>query len=435
MPNKHRSQSLTPEAERHSHTPVVRYFGMLGPGLVTGASDDDPSGITTYSVAGASFGYGMLWTAAITLPLMAAIQLVCARIGLVSGRGLAGALRQQYPRGFLYGACVLLLVANVFNIAADLGGMGDAAEMLMGVPSLVWVPCFGLVILVFMIYTGYSTFARYLKWLSAVLFCYIASAILAKPDWKAALLATFVPQLQWTSASITTFVGILGTTISPYLFFWQAAQEVEEERKQGRSTVAARRGATEHELRDARLDVGTGMFFSNLVMYAIILATATTLFRAGLHDVASSRQAAEALRPLAGDAAYLLFAVGLIGAGLLAIPVLAGSASYAVAELFAWRAGLDLRPHQARRFYLVLGGSIVAGIILDVFNTNPIRMLFWSAVLNGLLAPPLMVLVMLVGNNRKIMGPHTNGPWLNGLGWTATVLMAAAAIAFFATLG
>jgi NRAMP (natural resistance-associated macrophage protein)-like metal ion transporter len=429
------TQSLTPEPERHSHNPVVRYFGMLGPGLVTGASDDDPSGITTYSVAGASFGYGMLWTATFTLPLMAAIQLVCARIGLVSGRGLAGALRQQYPRGFLYGACVLLLVANVFNIAADLGGMGDAAEMLMGVPSLVWVPCFGLVIMVFTVYTRYSTFARYLKWLSAVLFCYIASAILAKPDWKAALLATFVPQLQWTSASITTFVGILGTTISPYLFFWQAAQEVEEERKQGRSTVAARRGAAEHELRDARLDVGTGMFFSNLVMYAIMLATATTLFRAGLHDVASSRQAAEALRPLAGDAAYLLFAVGLIGAGLLAIPVLAGSASYAVAELFAWRAGLDFRPRQARRFYLVLGGSIAAGIVLDLFNTNPIRMLFWSAVLNGLLAPPLMVLVMLVGNNRKIMGPHTNSPWLNTLGWTATAIMAAAAIAFFATLG
>jgi NRAMP (natural resistance-associated macrophage protein)-like metal ion transporter len=404
---------------------------MLGPGLVTGASDDDPSGITTYSVAGASFGYGLLWTAPITFPLMAAIQLVCARIGLVSGRGLAGALRQHYPRRFLYGACVLLLVANVFNIAADLGGMGDAAEMLTGLPSLVWVPCFGLAILVSTVYTRYSTFARYLKWLSAVLFCYIASAILAKPDWKAAVLATVVPQLQWTSASITMFVGILGTTISPYLFFWQAAQEVEEEREQGRSTIAARRGASAHELSDARLDVGTGMFLSNLVMYAIMLATATTLYRAGHHDIESSRQAAEALRPLAGEAAYLLFAVGVIGAGLLAIPVLAGSASYAVAELFAWPAGLDLRPRQARRFYLVLGGSIVAGILLDLFDTNPIRMLFWSAVLNGLLAPPLMVLVMLVGNNRKIMGEHTNGRWLNLLGWTATAIMAAAAVAFF----
>ena len=428
MPKKHRSASagLTP----HSHNPVVRYFTMLGPGLVSGASDDDPSGITTYSVAGASFGYGMLWTAPLTFPLMAAIQLVCARIGLVSGRGLAGALRQQYPRGFLYGACVLLLVANVFNITADLGGMGDAAEMLTGVSSLVWVPCFGLVILVFTVYTRYATFARYLKWLSVVLFCYIASAILSKPDWKAALLATLVPHLQWNSASITTLVGILGTTISPYLFFWQAGQEVEEERKHGRATVGARQGATAHELSDARLDVGTGMFFSSFVMYSIMLATGSSLYRAGLHDVTSSRQAAEALRPLAGDAAYLLFALGLIGAGLLAIPVLAGSASYAVAELFAWRAGLDFRPRQARRFYLVLGGSIVAGIVLDVFDTNPIRMLFWSAVLNGLLAPPLMVLVMLVGNNPKIMGAHTNGRWLNALGWTATAIMAAAALAF-----
>lgn len=419
---------------RHSHNPIVRYFAMLGPGLVTGASDDDPSGITTYSVAGASFGYGMLWTVPITFPLMAAIQLVCARIGLVSGRGLAGALREQYPRGFLYGACLLLLVANVFNITADLGGMGDAAEMLTGVPSLVWVSCFGLVILVFTVYTRYATFARYLKWLSAVLFCYIASAILARPDWKEALVATVVPQLQWNRAAVTTFVSILGTTISPYLFFWQAAQEVEEERKHGRSTVAARRGATDHELSDARLDVGTGILLSNVVMFAIMLATATTLHRAGHHDIASSRQAAEALRPLAGDAAYLLFGIGLIGAGLLAIPVLAGSASYAVAELFAWRAGLDLRPRQARRFYLVLGGAILAGIVLDAFDTNPIRMLFWSAVLNGLLAPPLMVLVMLVGNNRKIMGAHVNGRWLNVFGWTAAAIMIAAAIAFFATL-
>jgi NRAMP (natural resistance-associated macrophage protein)-like metal ion transporter len=407
---------------------------MLGPGLVTGASDDDPSGITTYSVAGASLGYGMLWTAIVTFPLMAAIQLVCARIGLVSGRGLAGAIRQHYPRGFLYVACLALLVANVFNIAADLGGMADAAQMLTGIPSLAWVPLFGLTILALTVYTSYATFARSLKWLSAVLFCYVASAILARPVWMEALLATVVPRLHWSRDFVATLVAIFGTTISPYLFFWQASQEVEEERGRGRTTLAARRGATAHELGDARVDVNTGMFFSNLVMYFIILATGATLYQAGQRDITSSRQAAEALRPLAGDAAFLLFAVGLIGAGLLAIPVLAGSASYAVAELFAWPAGLDLRPRQARRFYTIFGGAIVTAMVLDVFVTDPIRMLFWSAILNGLIAPPLMVLVMLVGNNRKIMGEHRSGPALNTLGWAATLVMAAAALAFFATL-
>jgi NRAMP (natural resistance-associated macrophage protein)-like metal ion transporter len=420
--------------ERHSHNPIVRYFSVLGPGLVTGASDDDPSGITTYSIAGASLGFGMLWTAIVTFPLMAAIQLVCARIGLVSGRGLAGAVRQHYPRTFLYAACVLLLIANVFNIAADLSGMADAAEMLTTVPSFVWVPCFGLAILAGTLYTSYAIFARSLKWLSLVLFAYVGSAILSRPDWTAAILATVVPRFRWTTEHVTTFVAIVGTTISPYLFFWQASQEVEEERGQGRTRIGARQGVTAHELRDARIDVNTGMLFSNVVMYFIILATAATLYPAGHHDITSSREAAEALRPLAGDAAYLLFALGLIGAGLLAIPVLAGSASYAVAELFAWRAGLDFRWRQARRFYAVFGGAIVAGIVLDVFASNPIRMLFWSAILNGLLAPPLMVLVMLVGNNRKIMGAHTNSRSLNLLGWTATSLVTAAALAFLTTL-
>jgi Mn2+/Fe2+ NRAMP family transporter len=305
--------------------------------------------------------------------------------------------------------------------------------MLTGVPSLVWVPCFGLAITAVMLYASYATFARYLKWLSAVLLAYIASAVLAGPDWLAALAASLIPRVQWTSEYVTTVVAILGTTISPYLFFWQASLEVEEDRRRGRTTLAARRGVTELELRDARLDVNTGMGFSNLVMYFIILATATTLHQAGHRDITSSRQAAEALRPLAGDAAYLLFGVGLIGAGLLAIPVLAGAASYAIAELFAWREGLDLRPCQARGFYRVFAGAIVAGVLLEVFDTNPIRMLFWSAVLNGLLAPPLMVLVMLIGNNRHIMGPHTSTRALNVLGWTATVMMTAAAVAFFAT--
>ncbi len=424
-----------PEPPPHTHNPLVRYFQTLGPGLVTGASDDDPSGIATYSVAGAAFGAGLLWTALFTFPLMAAIQLVCARIGLVTGRGLAGAVRQHYPRWLLLGACFILLVANVFNIAADLGGMAEAAAMLTGLPAVPLLVLFGIGITLITVYTSYATFARYLKWLTSVLFAYIIAAFLAHPDWSAVLRATFVPSLKWNSAAVATLVGILGTTISPYLFFWQASQEVEEEKSRGKRTLAERRGATPHELADARLDVNTGMFFSNLVMFFIILATASTLYRSGHRDIETARQAAEALRPLAGDAAYLLFGLGLIGTGLLAIPVLAGSASFAVAELFGWRAGLDLKPRTARRFYLVLAGAIVCGMVLSMLQTNPIRILFLSAVLNGLLAPPLMVMVMLVGSNRKIMGEHVNGFWLKLLGWTATAVMIIGAIAFFATLG
>jgi len=426
------ARAVTEEA-RHSHNPLVRYFRVLGPGLVTGASDDDPSGITTYSVAGAALGYATLWTAIATFPLMAAVQLVCARIGLVTGRGLAGAVRRHYPRWFLYVACLLLLGANVFNIAADLGGMADAAALLTGLPSLAFVPVFGLAIIAVTVWTSYATFAGCLKWLTAVLFAYIIAAFLARPEWGAALRATIAPEIRFDRAFVGTLVGILGTTISPYLFFWQASQEVEEERARGRRTVAQRRGATLDELSDARLDVATGMFFSNLVMYFIILATASTLHRAGHHEIESSRQAAEALRPLAGDAAYLLFALGIIGTGLLAIPVLAGSASYAVSELFGWRAGLDFKPHQARRFYLVLAAAVAAGMLLDLLRINAIRMLFLSAVVNGVLAPPILVLVMLVGNNRAIMGEHVNGRWLNVFGWLATAAMAAAVVAFFAT--
>ncbi len=420
-------------ADKHSHNPLVRYFRALGPGLVTGASDDDPSGVTTYAVAGATFGTAMLWTALVTLPLMAAIQLTCARIGLVSGRGLAGAMRHHYPRWFLYAACLLLLVANIFNIAADLAGMADAAEMLTGLTAGVWVPVFGAVVIVATVYTTYATFAAWLKWLTAVLFAYILSAILARPNWPAALRDTLLPRLPSDARALPTLVGILGTTISPYLFFWQASQEVEEERALGRHTVRERHGATDHELRDVRRDVVTGMVFSNVVMYFIMLSAAATLHRAGRVDIETSRQAAEALRPLAGNAAYLLFTLGLVGTGLLAIPILAGSASYAVAEVFGWRSGLDVPPRRARRFYAVLGGAIVAGALLDSLNVSAVRMMFLSAVFNGLLAAPLLVLVMLVGNNREIMGRRVNDRWLNVLGWSATGIMTVATLLFFWT--
>jgi Mn2+/Fe2+ NRAMP family transporter len=312
--------------------------------------------------------------------------------------------------------------------------MAEAAAMLTGLPAAPLLVLFGVGITLITVYTSYATFARCLKWLTSVLFAYIIAAFLAHPEWSAVLRATFVPSLEWNGAAVSTLVGILGTTISPYLFFWQASQEVEEEKGRGKRTLAERRGASAHELADARLDVNTGMFFSNLVMFFIMLATASTLYRSG-RDIETARQAAEALRPLAGDAAYLLFGLGLIGTGLLAIPVLAGSASFAVAELFGWRAGLDLKPRSARRFYLVLAGAIVCGMVLSMLQTNPIRVLFLSAVLNGLLAPPLMVMVMMVGSNRKIMGEHVNGFSLKLLGWTATAVMTIGAIAFFATLG
>jgi NRAMP (natural resistance-associated macrophage protein)-like metal ion transporter len=420
-------------ADRRHRDSLARYLGVLGPGLVTGASDDDPSGITTYSVAGASLGYGMLWTALATLPLMAAVQLICARIGLVTGGGLAAAIRRHYPRPFVYVACLLLLVANVFNIAADLAGMADVTRMLTGVPSVVSLPAFGLVVLLTTIFATYATFARYLKWLTAVLLAYVATAFIARPDWWQVIVAIVSPSLSWDSRYVTTLVAVLGTTISPYLFFWQASQEVEEEKARGRRELVRRRGATAHELANARLDVVSGMVFSNLVMFFIMLATGATLHASGQREIESARQAAEALRPLAGDGAYLLFALGLVGTGLLAVPVLAGSASFAIAELFRWRAGLDLSPRRGRRFYLVFAGAVLAGMALDLAGTNPIRMLVFSAVLNGLLAPPLLVLVMLMSRNRTIMGEHANGPWLTLLGWSATGVMSLAAVAFFVT--
>jgi NRAMP (natural resistance-associated macrophage protein)-like metal ion transporter len=406
----------------------LAFLKKLGPGLVTGASDDDPSGIATYAVAGASFGYATLWTAVLTLPLMVAMQLVCARIGMVSGIGLTGALRRHYPRWLLYTICVLLLVANIFNIGADLGGMADAVLMLTGIPAFVSIPMLGGAIVFFTIYARYVTFARYVKWSTFVLFSYIVSAILSRPDWRESLLRTVVPQFEWSSAYTTTIVAILGTTISPYLFFWQASHEVEAEKAMGRRTRLSRRGATGAELADARDDVIAGMTFSNIVQFFIILATASTLFRAGRHDIETTRQAAEALRPLAGDAAYGLFAIGLIVSGLLAVPVLAGSASFAIAELLGWRAGLDEPFRRARRFYLVFGVAVAVGIAIDAFSKRPITMLFYSAILNGIAAPPLMLIIMLVANNDRVMGRWTNTRALNTLGWLATALMTAASV-------
>ena len=414
-----------------SQARVRRFFAELGPGLITGAADDDPSGISTYSVTGAAFGYAQLWTALFSFPLMAAVQLMCARLGLVSGVGLAAAIRRRYPKWILWGACALLVIANTVNIGADLGGMAEAMELITGVRAAVWLPLFAILIVVLLIYSSYKRIVRVFKWLTLVLFAYVIAAVLAHPRWSEVLRATFVPRIEWNASYLATFVAILGTTISPYLFFWQTAQEVEVERAMGRRTTKARRGATSEELRAARTDVLTGMAFSNLIMYFIIVATGATLYATGQRDIETAKQAAEALRPLAGDLAYLLFTIGLIGTGMLGIPALAGSAAYAVAEAMHWRGSLDDKPRIAPKFYAVLAVSVVLGLALDYLKINAVRMLFYAAVINGVLAPPLIVLVTMLTSDAKVMGKWMNPPLLRWLGWITAIVMTVASVAMF----
>jgi NRAMP (natural resistance-associated macrophage protein)-like metal ion transporter len=404
-----------------------RFFSNLGPGLITGAADDDPSGISTYSVTGASLGYAPLWTALFSFPLMTAVQLMCARLGLVTGLGLAGVIRRRYSRWILWGSCALLVVANVINIAADLGGMAEATTMVSGVPSTIWVPVYGVTIVALLMWSSYRTIARTFKWLTLVLLAYVATAFVAHVDWGLALRATLVPHVEWSRDFFSVLVAILGTTISPYLFFWQAAQEVEEERAKHR-TLAKRRGATREELDNARADVMTGMFASNAIMYFIILTTSATLHAHGQTSITTAQQAAEALRPLAGAAAYWLFTLGLIGTGILAVPVLAGSCAYAIAEAAAWRGSLDRHPRQAKKFYIVLAVSVTLGVGLDYAGFNAIKLLFTTAVINGVLAPPLILLVLLLTSSRDVMGDAVNSRTLSVLGWITFVVMTLAAL-------
>lgn len=422
-----RAAVATNGAERGGR--LQRFFRGLGPGLITGAADDDPSGVSTYSVAGASYGFATLWTALFSFPLMTAVQLMCARLGLVTGLGLAGVIRRRYSRTVLWGACALLVVANTVNIAADLGGMAAALEMLTGVRAPFWLPLVAASIIALLIWSSYRHIARVFKWMTLALFAYVAAAFFARPQWGEVLRATLWPRVEWDAQYVAVFLGIMGTTISPYLFFWQAAQEVEEERAIGRRTLRARRGATDEELGAARSDVLTGMFFSNFVMYFIILTTGATLYATGQHDIVTARQAAEALRPLAGDAAYLLFTAGLVGTGMLGVPVLAGSAAYAVAEAMHWRGSLDDRPRAAGKFYAVLAVAVVLGLALNLLRLDAVRMLFWAAVVNGVLAPPLVVLVVLLTNDPKVMGERVNPPLLRVLGWVTALVMSAASVA------
>jgi NRAMP (natural resistance-associated macrophage protein)-like metal ion transporter len=410
-----------------------RILAVFGPGVITGAADDDPSGISTYSVAGAAYGYATLWIALLTFPLMAAVQLMCARLGIVTGQGLAAAVRSNYPRWVLWGACLILVVANVINIGADLGGMAEATELVTGIRPLVWIPFYALLILGLLIWTSYKLIARVFKWMTLVLFAYVLTSFFAHVDWKQALVVTLVPHLEWSRGFLAVLVGILGTTISPYLFFWQAAQEVEEERAKGKKTVAQRKGATTEELRDARTDTVVGMFFSNFIMYFIILTTGATLHAHGQTNITTAQEAAEALRPLAGNGAYLLFTLGLIGTGMLGVPVLVGSSAYAVAEGANWRGSMSDRPKRARAFYGVMAVAMTLGFALNYLGLNAVKMLFWSAVINGLLAPPLILLVILLTSNRKVMGKHVNSPLLRYLGWATFAVMTAAAAGMMIT--
>jgi NRAMP (natural resistance-associated macrophage protein)-like metal ion transporter len=419
------SDPSTPSPNR-----IELFFADLGPGLITGCADDDPSGISTYSVTGAVFGYGLLWTALISFPMMAALQIMCGRLGMVTGRGLSGVVRRSYSKWVLWGACLLLIVANVINIAADLGGMADATQMLTGISSLVWNPIYTAAIIGFLFWSSYRQIARVFKWITLVLLAYVATAFFAGVDWHQALRATLLPHLAWSRDSLSVLVGVLGTTISPYLFYWQASQEVEEERARG---TARRRKTTDEDLRRLRVDVMTGMFASNFVMYFIILTTAATLHAHGVMKIETAKQAAEALRPLAGNGAYLLFTLGLIGTGMLGVPVLAGSCAYAIAEAAAWRGSLERKPSGAGKFYAVLAAAMTIGLIINYAGLDAVKMLFWSAVVNGVLAPPLILLVLLLTSDPKVMGDRVSSIPERVLGWITFVIMTAAALGLLVT--
>ena len=408
-----------------------RLFSVLGPGLITGAADDDPSGIATYSIAGAQLGTSLLWTALLTWPLMAAVQMMCARIGMVRGEGLAAALRKRIPKPFVIVATFSLLLANTINIAADLAGMADAAEMLTGLSAHVYVVVFGVGIGIAMVHLRYDRIASTLKWLALALFAYVITAFQVGINWGEVVRSALVPSWPQSSEAWAMLVAILGTTISPYLFYWQASQEVEEEKAHGQSTHASRRGATGREILDRSLDVGVGTFFSNLIMFFIILTTALTLHTHGITKIETSRQAAEALRPLAGGFAATLFTLGVLGVGFLAIPTLAGSAAYAFAETFGWRQGLDRKMAGARRFYFIVGISTAAGIALDFAKINPLKALYWTAIINGLLAPFLLVGVLLVASSRKLMEQQPSSVLGRAAVVLATLLMFGAAIGLF----
>jgi NRAMP (natural resistance-associated macrophage protein)-like metal ion transporter len=411
-----------------------RFWQILGPGLITGASDDDPSGIGTYSQVGAQFGYGMTWVMLATYPLMSAIQEISARIGRVTGRGLAGNMRRHHSPTLLRTLMVSLLVANVINLGADLGAMGDAVKLLIGGPRFAYVVAFGALCVGLEIFMQYRRYCFYLKWSAVALFAYVATALSIHIPWGEVLLRTVVPHLQFDAKYLVAIVAVMGTTISPYLFFWQSSQEAEDERVNPDSKplrLAPQQGPS--EIRRIRIDTYIGMFFSNAIGWFIIVTVAATLNAHGITDIASSSQAAEALRPLAGPLAFTLFAAGIIGTGLLAIPVLAGSAAYAVAETLQWPVGLARLPMEAKAFYATIAVATLLGVAFNLLDFDPIKALFWSAVVNGVVAVPVMAVTMVMARQPRVMGRFTLAWPLTIVGWIATLAMTAVVIGMFAT--
>jgi NRAMP (natural resistance-associated macrophage protein)-like metal ion transporter len=399
--------------------------------LITGAADDDPSGISTYSVAGATTGYSMLWLMLISTPMMAVIQGMCARIAMVTGEGLASLMRKRLPRPLVYILATVVVVANTFNIGADIGGMGAAAHLLSPVPPLVWTVIFGIALIAAQIRFDYKQIARVFKWLTLTLFAYIITAFVVHPPWTTVLKHLAIPELHFDSGWLSTMVGVLGTTITPYLFFWQSSLMVEEEKAHGRKTLASRKGTDAQSVRDAHADINTGMIYSNLVAFFIIVTTAATLGAHGKHGIETADQAAEALRPLAGNFAALLFTVGMIGTGILAVPVLATSSAYVVTETFRFREGLSQRFFAAPQFYVVIIAGMLIGIGIDLLRVDAIKALFWSAVLNGVAAVPLLAVIVWLASNKKIMGEWRSSLVARAWGWGTVALMGCAAAGMF----
>lgn len=420
-----------------SRTHPDSWLKKLGPGLITGAADDDPSGIATYSQAGAQFGLNMLWTVLFTYPLMVGIQIVSARIGRVTGHGLSMNIRNHYPRWLLYGIVSLLLFANTINIAADVAAMGGAFNLIVGGPVQIYAACFGLFSLLLQLYIPYSRYVRILKWLTLALLAYVVTALIVETPWREALLRTFIPQISWKPEYVTVVVGVFGTTISPYLFFWQASQEVED--KNIASTLQTLKNTSKEvkaDFRRIKIDTYIGMGFSNLVAFFIILTAAVTLHVHGVTDIKTSAEAALALRPLAGDFAFFLFSAGIIGTGLLAVPVLAGSSAYAIAEAFDWKnRSLELHPKMAKRFYSIIVISTVIGVALGFTKVDPIKALYLSAVINGVISVPIMAIMMFMAVKPEIMGALVIRRKLQVLGWLAVAFMAAAVITMFCVGG